>query len=97
APDLFTNAAAVVVDDEAVVPFAMPGQMDLADAVGSDRVDPAHGFAGRLIRRAASVACIDEEVVDVQQQPAARAPRQLVEELGFGQRVAGPADIGADV
>ena len=87
------HPAAVVVDDD-VAGVAVAGQVDLGHR---SRVDRVHPGAGRRHRIDTVVQCVDHQVVDVQQQAAAAAPGQGVEELGFGEVCVGPVQVGREV
>src|SRR6185437_2683850 len=66
------------------------GQMDLADRGGIDAVDVMHGVD-------AVVDAVDVDVVDVEQQAAAAAPRQFAEEFPLGHRRMEVMDVTGDV
>ena len=77
------------VDDVAHV-VLVAGEVELHDAVGRDAVD-------ELVRVEVVVEGRDEDVVDVEQQPAAGAPRQLGEELPLRHLGMGELDVGRHV
>jgi len=84
-PDGVGHARAVVIDD-GEVGHQMARQMDLADMMRIDRVD-------LRCRIDSVIEFVYVKVVDVEQDAAAAARRQLVEKAGLVVIVAGEAHI----
>ena len=93
-PHVRPHAAAVIVDHD-VGQLAVAGHVDLADDAARQRVDERTAVRERIGH--ARVQRVDDDVVDVEQHPAAAARAELREELGLGDRVVGERDIRRQV
>src|SRR5258708_3209207 len=76
-PDRFSDAGAVIVDQDAdVLGSVMAGEVDLADRSGWKHLEIGSGVEAEIQRA-------DVDVVDVAEDPAAGPPNDLAPDLGF--------------
>ena len=86
-PDVSLTGCVVAVDQQAAVGVErVPGEVDFADQIGGNGVEPGRGVEADIVRS-------DRDIVDVDQQAAAAAPRELGEEARFAPAVVAEREI----